>query len=76
MVLTFIEVVLPKLHRLKALVLEVNVGVLNECADGPLNIVDFRHLFHITEDKAHRLAFTVLLVIRHITDLLQHKLGF
>lgn len=76
MVFTFVEVVLPKTHRLEALVLKVNIGVPNKCAEGPLDIVDFRHLFYITEDKARRLALAVLFVVRHITDFLQHKLGF
>ena len=62
MVLAFVEVILPNTHRLEAFVLKMNIGVLNECADGPLNIVDFRHLFYITEDKARRLALAVLFV--------------
>ena len=75
MVFTFVEIILPKAHRLDIFVFEVNIGVPNECGDGPLNIVDFRHLFYIAKNKARRLALAVLFVVRHITDLLQHKLG-
>ena len=72
---TFVEVILPKTHRLDVFVFEVNIGVPNECGDGPFDVVDFRHLFHVAENKACRLTFTVLFVVRHIADFLQHKLG-
>ena len=75
MVFAFVEIILLKAHRLDVFVFEVNIGVPNECGDGPFNVVDFRHFFHVAENKARRLALAVLFVVGHITDLLQHKLG-
>lgn len=76
MVFAFVEIILPKAHRLDVFVFEVNIGVPKECGDGSFNVVDFRHLFYVAENKACRLTFTVLFVVRHITDFLQHKLWF
>ena len=76
MVFAFVEIILPKAHRLDIFVFEVNISVPNECGDCPFNVVDFRHLFYVSENKACGLAFTVFFVVCHITDLFQHKLGF
>lgn len=51
MVFAFVEIILPKAHRLDIFVFEVNIGVPNEYGDGPFNTVDFRHLFYIAETR-------------------------